>query len=55
MARYESSGALDTSFDADGMVTTDFGGTYDYAIERGGAGGRQDRGRRLHLVGEFAL
>src|SRR5439155_102331 len=31
LARYDSSGALDTSFDSDGKVTTDFGGFDDYA------------------------
>ena len=29
VARYNVDGSLDTSFDGDGMVTTDFGGQYD--------------------------
>lgn len=31
VARYNSDGSLDTSFDTDGMVTTDFGGTNEVA------------------------
>ena len=41
VARYNADGSLDTSFDADGKVTTDFGGTsdsaYDMVIQGGGA------------------
>ena len=31
VARYDAAGSLDTSFDGDGKVTTDFGGYYDAA------------------------
>ncbi len=31
LARYEENGTLDTTFDADGMLTTDFGGNENYA------------------------
>ena len=31
VARYNAAGTLDTSFDGDGRVTTDFGGSYDAA------------------------
>ncbi len=31
LARYEENGSLDTTFDADGMLTTDFGGNENYA------------------------
>lgn len=30
IARYNSDGSLDTSFSADGKVTTDFGGSIDF-------------------------
>ncbi len=30
VARYNANGTLDTSFDGDGKLTTDFGGSYDY-------------------------
>jgi uncharacterized delta-60 repeat protein len=32
LARYDSDGSLDTTFDSDGKVTTDFGGDYDGAF-----------------------
>jgi uncharacterized delta-60 repeat protein len=31
LARYNTNGALDNTFDVDGLQTTDFGSTYDYA------------------------
>ena len=33
LARYNSDGSLDTSFDGDGKVTTDFGSNYDVAYD----------------------
>jgi len=32
LARYDNSGALDTDFDTDGLVTTDFSSTADWAF-----------------------
>lgn len=40
LARYHSDGSLDSTFDLDGIVTTDFGGSHDYgsgvALQRDG-------------------
>ncbi len=54
LARYNTDGSLDTSFDGDGKVTTAIGSGYSFAYRRGHPGRRQDRGRRVchqHLVG----
>ncbi|MFN7738414.1 MAG: delta-60 repeat domain-containing protein, partial [Pirellula sp.] len=32
LARYNSNGSLDTTFDGDGKITTDFDGEYDNAL-----------------------
>ncbi len=63
IARYNSDGTLDTSFDTDGKVTTDFNGgddrAFDVKIQKVGAlekivvGGEADRTRST--VNDFAL
>ena len=59
LARYNADGSLDTTFDGDGKVTTDFGGGHDDGHRRGAPGRRQDRRGRAAAVGgvanDFAL
>ena len=47
LARYNADGSLDTTFDSDGKLTTDFFGGSDASACRGRPVGRQDRGRRV--------
>ncbi|MEX2173577.1 MAG: SBBP repeat-containing protein [Pirellulaceae bacterium] len=62
LARYNSDGSLDTSFDGDGKVTTDFAGSTDVvfsiAVQADGkivAAGRSDQGGSTGSNFDFAL
>ena len=55
LARYNPNGPLDTSFDGDGKLTTDFGGFDEARASRSRPTARSSRGLDDVVGGDFAL